>query len=155
MPSALWNRKIRSSSPCPSKFILLSPRLCRLTTMVVLLYLPFFCFSGIVFFPKQRDYTGRRIHRGTQKAYATHRLRPNRTVLGGDLTSSGTLRGSKRVRTKCYFVSGVIPDSTEEQTRSYCNKRSVQTTGCYLLRSRNWGTQSAKLFVVADCSDAV
>ena len=82
-------------------------------------------------------------------------LRPNRTVRGGDLTSSGTLRGSKRVRTKCYFVSGVSPDSTEEQIRSYCNKRFVQTTGCYLLRSRNWGTQSAKLFVAADCSDTV
>ncbi len=85
-------------------------------------------------------------------------LRTNRTiqrVQGGSITSSGTLCGSKRVKTKCYFLSGVSPDCTEEQIRNYCNKRSVQTTGCYILRSRNWGTQSAKLFVANDCSDTV
>ena len=54
------------------------------------------------------------------------------------------------MRTQCLFVSGISPDNTADEVIKYCRERSVQVTGCYLLRSKIWGTQSAKLFVSTD-----
>ena len=67
----------------------------------------------------------------------------------------GLLRGAKAFRTKTYFLSGIDEDCSAEQIRKHCRERGVNTSGCYLLRSRNWGTTSAKLFVAVDCCSVI
>ena len=56
--------------------------------------------------------------------------------------------------TPCH-LQGVNLDSTVEDILTYCRKRSVLVTGCYMIRTRVWGTQSAKLFVSRQHLDAV
>ena len=67
----------------------------------------------------------------------------------------GLLRGAKAFRTKTYFLSGIEEDCPAEQIPKHCRERGVNTSGGYLLRSRNWGTTSAKLFVVVDCCSII
>ena len=72
------------------------------------------------------------------------------TTTASSAPQHAPLQGARRVRTQCLFVSGISPDNTADEVIKYCRERSVQVTGCYLLRSKIWGTQLAKLFVSTD-----
>ena len=67
----------------------------------------------------------------------------------------GNLLGAKCVkRTPCH-LRGVSLESTAEQIVAYCRERKVLVTGCHFIRTRVWGTQSAKIFVGSDCLESV
>ena len=57
------------------------------------------------------------------------------------------LRGAQRVWCLPYYLSGISPDSTVDDIIDYCRRKSVTVTGVYLLRSKAWGTVSAKAFI--------
>ena len=86
-------------------------------------------------------------------------LRPGnhsaRGVRPGTTAGRGGLRGAQRVRTKCFFVSGLSPDCTVDEVVDFCRDQSVNIIACYLLRSRAWGTLSAKIFVAEASCEAV
>ena len=89
---------------------------------------------------------------------AVRKRRRGRVNRSGSRPGDGqscALRGAQRVRAKCFFVSGISCDCSASAIEKYCRDRSVTVTGCYLLRSRAWGTVSAKLFVAEANSDAV
>ena len=56
------------------------------------------------------------------------------------------LTGAKRAVCKAYHLSNVSPDSSDEDMVAYCRSRGVTVTGCYLIRTRVWGTRSMKVF---------
>ena len=59
------------------------------------------------------------------------------------------LKGAEKISCKPYHLAGISLDSSAADVASYCEARHVRITGCYLIRSRVWGTVSAKIFV--DC----
>ena len=65
----------------------------------------------------------------------------------GRCGSSGGLKGAQRVRCAPFYLAGISLDSNEWDIVSFCCSKNVLVTGCYLLRSRVWGTQSAKIYV--------
>ena len=88
--------------------------------------------------------------RNQRKQQNLRDLRSAYTTAASSAPQHAPLQGARRVRTECLFVSGISPDNTADEVIQYCRERSVQVTGCYLLRSKIWGTQSAKLFVSTD-----
>ena len=60
--------------------------------------------------------------------------------------SSG-LHGSRRVSSKPLHLSHLGPDCNPADVIRYCKERRVTVTGCYFIRTRIWGTQSAKVYV--------
>ena len=65
----------------------------------------------------------------------------------------GNLLGAKRVKCTPCHLRVVSLESTAEQIVAYC--REVLVTGCHFIRTRVWGTQSAKIFVGSDCLESV
>ena len=63
--------------------------------------------------------------------------------------------GSRRVSTKPFHVSGIALDCRLEDVVRFCTDCRVIVTGCYFIRTRVWGTQSAKLFVAESSASAV
>ena len=57
------------------------------------------------------------------------------------------LYGSDRITTKAFHLSGIGLDCCTGDVVQHCRDRGVVTTGCLFIRTRVWGTQSAKLFV--------
>ena len=65
------------------------------------------------------------------------------------------LHGSRRVSTKPFHVSGIALDCWLEDVVRFCTDCRVIVTGGYFIRTRVWGTQSAKLFVAESSAFAV
>ncbi len=57
------------------------------------------------------------------------------------------LYGSGRIVTRPFHLSGIGLDCCSEDVIQHCKERGVTVTGCLFIRTRIWGTQSAKLFV--------
>jgi len=104
---------------------------------------------------KRRSASPSKTTRGNIASGLRTRSGNGRTASIGYIREGGCsdLSGAQPVKTKCFFVSGIDQKCSAEQIRKYCLERGVRTTGCYLLRSRIWGTQSAKLFVSDECCD--
>ena len=84
--------------------------------------------------------------RGSKRNLATSaasRLTGSRPATSG---SSG-LYGSRRVSSKPLHLSYLGPDCNPADVIRYCKERRVTVTGCYFIRTRIWGTQSAKVYV--------
>ena len=67
----------------------------------------------------------------------------------------GQLCGAKRVQTTAFHLRGISMDCSADDILAFCRKRNVTTTGCFMLRTRIWGTQSAKLFVAKEKADLI
>ena len=48
---------------------------------------------------------------------------------------------------KPFHLSGLDPETAVEDVVTYCKQKGVNTTGCYPLPTRLWGTQTMKIFV--------
>ena len=59
----------------------------------------------------------------------------------------GHLKGAVRVHCMPFHLSGISLESDADDIVSYCRSKKVAITGCYLIRSRIWGTQSAKIYI--------
>ena len=66
-----------------------------------------------------------------------------------------SLKGAVRIHCLPFHLSGISLDSGADDVISHCLDRNVSITGCYLIRSRVWGTQSAKIFVDKNCKERV
>ena len=80
---------------------------------------------------------------------------PSNNLSGKRVTGNATLRGAQRVSASPFHLAGISLESTAEDIVSYCRTRNVSVTGCYLVRSRVWGTQSAKLFAATSSADKI
>ena len=80
---------------------------------------------------------------------------PSNSLAGKRVSGNATLRGAQRVSASPFHLAGISLDSTADDIVSYCRTRSVSVTGCSLVRSRVWGTQSAKLFVATSSTDKI
>ena len=56
------------------------------------------------------------------------------------------LKGAVRAHCLPFHLPGISLVSDADDIISYCRGRNVLVTGCYLIRSRVWGTQSAKIY---------
>lgn len=65
------------------------------------------------------------------------------------------LYGSDRVATTTFHLSRIGLDCTPADVLRYCKTRGVVLTGCVFIRTRVWGTQSAKIFVAEKCASEV
>ena len=70
-------------------------------------------------------------------------------------SGSSCLKGAVRIHCLPFHLSGISLDSCADDIISYCRKRNVPVTGCYLIRSRVWGTQSAKIYVDKEAKERV
>ena len=87
-------------------------------------------------------------HSGGWIPARTRRLRSNSSQTKG-------LVGAHRVKCTPCHLRGLSLDSTVQDVLAYCKKKNVVATGCYLVRSRVWGTLSAKVFVSSNDLDKV
>ena len=62
-------------------------------------------------------------------------------------TVASPLKGAKRIVCKPFHLSGLDPETAVEDVVTYCKQKGVNTTGCYPLPTRLWGTQTMKIFV--------
>ena len=46
-------------------------------------------------------------------------------------------------------------DCSVDDIIAFCRKRHVKVTGCFMIRTRIWGTQSAKLFVAKENMEVI
>ena len=69
--------------------------------------------------------------------------------------AGSSLKGHAKVSCKPYCLAGVSLSCTAADVSAYCLQRDVCITGCYLLHSRVWGTQSAKIFIESSADDKV
>ena len=65
------------------------------------------------------------------------------------------LQGAERVMCTPCHLRGLCQESSAADVISCCRERNVHVTGCYLIRTRVWGTQSAKLFINTKSLDSV
>ena len=70
-------------------------------------------------------------------------------------SASTGLRGAERVRCKAFHLARVSLESTPQDVIAFCRKARVTVTGCYILRSRVWGTQSFKVYIDEACEQQV
>ena len=89
------------------------------------------------------------------KQRANPPARDTRKSPSGSPSGGCSLSGAQRVRTSKFHLRGISLDCSAESIISYCRQRKVLVTGCYLIRSTVWGTQSAKLFVSEACSQTI
>ena len=91
--------------------------------------------------------------------YDCHALRINRRQ-----SKQSRRTGLRRISARSYsstckaFLSGrhiLWSGRGAEDIKQYCKSKSVNALGCYLLRSRAWSTQSAKLSVADTSSEQV
>ena len=59
----------------------------------------------------------------------------------------GRLRGAQRVKTAAFHLRGISMDCSADDIVAHCRQWNVTATGCFMLRTRVWGTQLAKLFI--------
>ena len=103
--------------------------------------------------------TGPSVNQENNNGWQTQRRRSKRRQRGhGDTILSGAagrladsrpsgLYGSARVSSKPLHLSHLGPDCNVADVVRYCREKRVIVTGCYFIRTRIWGTQSAKVFV--------
>ena len=65
------------------------------------------------------------------------------------------LKGAQRARCMPFHLSGMCLESCEDDVFDFCSRKGVLITGCYLLRSRVWGTKSAKIYVDINAKETV
>ena len=70
-------------------------------------------------------------------------------------SASTGLRGAERVRCKAFHLARVSLESTPQDVIAFCRKARVTVTGCYILPSRVWGTQSFKVYIDEACEQQV
>ena len=78
---------------------------------------------------------------------------PKSALRGGGTLRSNGLHGASRVACSALHLSHISPESNVEDVLQHCRERRVNVAGCFFIRTRIWGTQSAKI-LVADCSVA-
>ena len=54
-----------------------------------------------------------------------------------------------------FYLGGLSLDSQADDIRHYCREHGVLLSGVYLIHTRVWGTQSAKLYVATDSAECV
>ena len=79
----------------------------------------------------------------------------DRRRAGHSVSQRGRLKGAVRVRCMPFHLSGISLESDADDIVSYCRSKAVVITGCYLIRSRIWGTQSAKIYVDKESKELV
>ena len=57
------------------------------------------------------------------------------------------LHGAPSAQCSALHLSHTSLESKVEDVLTHCRQRRVSVAGCFFIRSRNWGTQSAKIFV--------
>ena len=65
------------------------------------------------------------------------------------------LHGARSVQCCALHLSHISLESKVEDVLTHCRQRRVNVAGCFFIRSRNWGTQSAKIFVADSFVDDV
>ncbi len=80
---------------------------------------------------------------------------PSRSHIHKNDNGANRLCGAQRVSTKPFHLAGISLECTVSDVVSYCRQRRVVITGCYMIRTRMWGTQSAKIFVSDNCSASI
>ena len=65
------------------------------------------------------------------------------------------LKGAVRAHCLPFHLPGISLVSDADDIISYCRGRHVLVTGCYLIRSRVWSTQSAKIYVDKKCRERI
>ena len=65
------------------------------------------------------------------------------------------LVGATKLSCALFHVRGISLQSTEEDILLHCRAKGITVTGAYMLRTKIWGAQSAKLFVAAADREAV
>ena len=66
---------------------------------------------------------------------------------GISVKQRGHLKGAVRVHCMPFHLSGISLESDADEIVFYCRSKKVAITGCYLIRSRIWGAQSAKIYI--------
>ena len=84
--------------------------------------------------------------RGSKRNFASSAA--SRLTGSGPATcGSSGLYGSRRVSSKPLHRSHLRPDCNPADVIRYFKERLDTVTGCYFIRTRIWGTQSAKVYV--------
>ena len=68
---------------------------------------------------------------------------------GGPRQIASALKGARKVSCKPFYIAGISPESSAEDVLTHCRLKNVTVTGCYPIRTRQWGTQVMKLFAEA------
>ena len=69
--------------------------------------------------------------------------------------SAAGLTGAARTKYSAFHLGGISLLSQADDILRYCQDRKVLVTGVYWLRTRVWGTQSAKLYLSVDAAERV
>ena len=56
---------------------------------------------------------------------------------------------------KPFYIAGISPESSAEDVLTHCRLKNVTVTGCYPIRTRQWGTQVMKLFAEASAEEVI
>ncbi len=102
------------------------------------------------------------VDRGTEgeweKVQSGRRSRPQQrhhvdrlvSQLAGSRRRSSALSGAKRVNVKILHLSGISPKCCAQDIFEHCRKKGFPIASCFFIRTKVWGTVSAKLFVDED-----
>ena len=90
--------------------------------------------------------------RSNNGKWRVQRHRKGARELGALNNLTPKLYGSKRVTSRAFHLSGIGLDCTPEDVVLHCKQRRVAVTGCVFIRTRLWGTHSAKLYVAENCT---
>ena len=72
---------------------------------------------------------------------------PAASRLTGSRPATCGSSGPRRVSSKPLHLSHLGPDCNPADVICFCKERRVTVTGCFFIRTRIWGTQSAKAYV--------
>ena len=74
---------------------------------------------------------------------------------GGRSSIRPGLTGATRMKCSAFYLGGLSLNSQADDIRHYCREHGVLLSGVYLIHTRVWGTQSAKLYVATDSAERV
>ena len=66
----------------------------------------------------------------------------------------GELKGATRIKKSVFCISGIDVSCPEDTLVNYCLSRQVRVESCRFLKSKHFGTQSARLVVSAEDAQA-